>query len=122
MTEVDRDEERHPLGSEGSSAHTLFVVEFASAMGEADSARLRAALGMTTHFHPSHPAVGPPLGFAPLGSGSGLFLIHQGDRWALECRTWGEPVAETVKRWLLSTTYVVHQLDPGVAQIPPTSG
>ncbi len=104
--------------SGGSSARTLFSIQFQSAMDEDDSARLRAQLGMTTNFQRQHPAVEPPLGCAQLDADSGLFLAREGeDRWALQCRSWGSPSAKAVERWRLSASHVVHQLDASVGRI-----
>ena len=99
---------------------TLFSVPFRSRMNGAEIAHLRAEAGMTTHFHPKHPAVAPPLGFAPLDSDSGLYLTRVGepDRWALEGRTWGEPDREIAERWRRHALYVAHGLDPKVAPFP----
>lgn len=85
-------------------------------MSGADIDSLRAEAGMTTHFHPKHPAVAPPLGFAPLDLSSGLYLRRgEGpDRWELEGRTWGEPAAEVVSDWHLRAAYVASRLDPSV--------
>lgn len=56
------------------SARTLFTVPLRSEMGVADSDSLRDEAGMTLHLERKHPAVVPPLGFAPLDDDSALFL------------------------------------------------
>ncbi|MQA76330.1 MAG: hypothetical protein GEU88_18720 [Solirubrobacterales bacterium] len=102
---------------------TLFSVPFHSAMGDADIAHLRAELGMTTHFHPKHPAVVPALGVVRLDFHSGLFLVRgEGDgEWSLECRTWGEPFPAVVRGWQLHAAYAARALDPS-APAPPHAG
>lgn len=103
-----------------TSRRTLFNVPFHSAMSDADIARLRAELGMETHFHPKHPAVVPPLGFVRLDFYSGLYLVRadgDGD-WALECRTWGQPAPGIVHEWHLHAAYAARLLDSSVP-IPP---
>lgn len=102
-------------GANERSDRVRFSLPFRSAMSEAERALLRSQLGMTTHSHPKHPAVDPPLGFAPLDAGSGLYLVGQGSSWAIECRTWGCPSDEQVRRWYLMATHVIGQLDPNVS-------
>lgn len=110
-------------GESHRSDRACFSLPFQSAMSEADRALLRSQLGMTTHSHPKHPAVDPPLGFAPLDADSGLYLVGRGNSWAIECRTWGRPSGEQVSRWYLMTTHVIAQLDPRVSDaVPPRPG
>lgn len=93
-------------------------------MTNADIAHLRAEAGMTTHFHPKHPAIAPPLGLAPLGSGSGLYLRRgeEPDSWKLEGRTWSDPALDVVDDWQRRAAYVAHGLDPGVDPLPAPAG
>jgi len=97
--------------------HACFVVQFHSAMSDADIAHLLSELNMSTCFHPKlHPAVAP-LGFVRLDFYSGLFL-RRGEReseWTLECRTWGPAVPEIVHEWQILAANAAHLLDPSVA-------
>lgn len=99
------------------SARVLFQVPFESEMSDADAERLRVALEMTLSLEVKHPAARPPLGVARLDFHSGLFLVR-GDRerrWALECRTWGDPPSEAVEGWRLEAILAASRVDPNVS-------
>ena len=103
------------LSPEGRTrrTRTLFQVRFKSAMTDEDAKQLQDALDMTTHLHPKHPAIAPPLGFAPLPFG-GLYLVRgEGEReWALEGRAWTIPEPAAVREAELEAISAARRLDP----------
>ena len=86
-------------------------------MSDRDIARLARTLNLTTHLHPKlHPSPTSP-GVVRLDFDSGLFLVRGANKgeWALEGRTWGNPLPQTVREWHLSAAVAARQLDPTVA-------
>lgn len=85
-------------------------------MSDADVARLARTLNLATHLHPKlHPSPTSP-GVVRLDFESGLFLVRGAneEEWALEGRTWGDPLPRTVHEWHLSAVVAACQLDPTV--------
>lgn len=105
-----------------SGAHpvTLFSVPFHSAMASLDTHRLRAELGMTTHFHPTLPEGTASTGMARLDLFSGLFLVPGPgeEEWRIVCRSTRPPSGAIVHRWHVEASAAAHELDPAV-EIPP---
>jgi hypothetical protein len=98
-------------------ARTMFSVPLASPMSDRDIARLARTLNLTTHLHPKlHPSPTSP-GVVRLDFDSGLFLVRGANKgeWALEGRTWGDPLPQAVREWHLSAAVAARQLDPTVA-------
>ena len=98
-------------------ARTMFSVSFASPMSDGDVARLARTLNLATHLHPKlhHSPTSP--GVVRLDFDSGLFLVRGANKgeWALEGRTWGNPLPQAVHEWHLSAAVAARQLDPTVA-------
>jgi hypothetical protein len=95
----------------------MFSVPFSSPMSGGDVARLARTLDLTTHLHPKlHPSPTSP-GVVRLDFESGLFLVRGANKgeWALEGRTWGDPLPQAVREWHLSAAVAARQLDPTVA-------
>jgi len=94
----------------------LFRIPFRSPMGDEEADRLRGALDMALSLQSKHPALAPPLGVAPLGPGSGLFLVRgeEDGEWALECRTWEDPSPSLAREWELIARLAARRLDPSV--------
>jgi len=94
----------------------MFSVPFASTMNDGDIAYLAKTLNLTTHLHPKlhHSPTSP--GVVRLDFDSGLFLVRGANKgeWALEGRTWGDPLPRAVDEWHLSATVAARQLDPTV--------
>jgi hypothetical protein len=98
-------------------ARTVFSVPFVSTMSDGDIARLARTLNLTTHLRPKlHPSPTSP-GVVRLDFDSGLFLVRGANEggWALEGRTWGDPLPQTVHEWHLSAAVAARQLDTTVA-------
>jgi hypothetical protein len=96
---------------------TMFSVPLASPMSDGDVARLARTLNLVTHLHPKlHPSPTSP-GLVRLDFDSGLFLVRGANKgeWALEGRTWGDPLPQAVREWHLSAAVAARQLDPTVA-------
>ena len=86
-------------------------------MNDGDIAHLARTLNLTTHLHPKlHPSPTGP-GVVRLDFGSGLFLVGGANKgeWALEGRTWADPLPQTVHEWHLSAAVAARQLDTTVA-------
>jgi len=95
----------------------MFSVPFSSPMSDRDVARLARTLNLVTHLHPKlHPSPTSP-GVVRLDFDSGLFLVCGANtgEWALEGRTWGGPLPQTVHEWHLSAAVAARQLDTTVA-------
>jgi hypothetical protein len=102
-------------------ARTMFSVLFSSTMSDGDIARLARTLNLDTHLHPKlHDSPTSP-GVVRLDFESGLFLVRGANEgeWALEGRTWGDPLPQMVHKWHLSAVVAARQLDPTVAFPPP---
>ena len=86
-------------------------------MNDGDIAYLAKTLNLTTHLHPKlhHSPTSP--GVVRLDFDSGLFLVRGANKgeWALEGRTWGDPLPQAVREWHLSAAVAARQLDPTVA-------
>ncbi|MGH2966363.1 MAG: hypothetical protein ACRDMH_13435 [Solirubrobacterales bacterium] len=90
-----------------------FAITFRAEMNGAEVARLSSELGMTFHGHPKLDL--PFFAFGRLDFDSGLYLLRdQGDRWRLECRTYGRPSETAIEGWELHATWVVDLIDPGI--------
>jgi hypothetical protein len=98
-------------------ARTMFSVPLASPMSDGDVARLARTLNLVTHLHPKlhHSPTSP--GVVRLDFDSGLFLVRGANagEWALEGRTWGNPLPQAVHEWHLSAAVAARQLDTTVA-------
>jgi len=91
-------------------------------MDDKDIAHLVRTLNLETHLHPKlHPSPTSP-GVVRLDFDSGLFLVRgaNGGEWALEGRTWGDPLPQAVHEWHLSAVVAVRELDPTVSFPPPS--
>ena len=99
----------------------MFSVPFSSTMSDEHVARLARTLNLATHLHPKLRDSPTSPGVVRLEFDSGLFLVRRAneDEWALEGRTWGEPLEQTVHEWHLGAFLAAHQLDPTVA--PPAA-
>ncbi len=101
----------------------MFSITFASTMNDEDVAHLVRTLNLETHLHPKlNPSPTSP-GAVRLDFDSGLFLVRGANEgeWALEGRTWGDPLPLAVHRWHLGAVLAARQLDPTVALLPPTT-
>ena len=95
----------------------MFSVPFSSSMSDGDVARLARALDLATHLHPKLHLSPTSPGVLRLDFDSGLFLVRGANKgeWALEGRTWGDPLPQALREWHLSAAVAARQLDPTVA-------
>jgi hypothetical protein len=94
-----------------------FAITFRAEMGSAQVARLSSELGLTFHSNPKLNL--PFVAFVRLSFDSGLYLLReQGDRWRLECRTYGRPTEALIRGWRLHAEWVVDQIDSSTNHRP----